>query len=261
MEAFFDDFFDAFLEAFFAALRAAIMKPLFDSSEQLIDHIREKTDTVFLAFSTGKDAIATWLAIREKFTKIIPFYYYIVPGLEFVEHSLAYYESVMGCRIHRLPNPNLYRMLTSCVFQAPENVSIILNSSLENFTKENCIDYLREDYGYPDTAWTAIGVRAVDSPIRMISIKKHGGCNEKNQTFFPIWDWKKSRLIEAIEASGVKLPVDYHLFGRSLDGIDRRFTEPIKKHFPKDYARLCEFFPLIEADLMRCKYERERNSA
>lgn len=232
------------------------MKISFEKSEQLIDYIRQQTDTVFLSFSCGKDAIGAWLAIRDKFPKIIPFYLYLIPDLEFVEQSLAYYESVFDCRIHRLPNPNTYRMLKRLVFQAPENCAITENSSLENFTHDDCVQYLIEDYGYPETAWTATGVRAIDSPMRMASIKRHGAYNERRKTFFPVYDWRKQRLLDEIIASGIKLPVDYHLFGRTFDGIDRRFTEPIKKYFPRDYERIKQFFPLIEADIKRAEYGR-----
>lgn len=233
------------------------MEQILSNSEELIDYVRSKTDTVFLSWSNGKDCIAAYLAIREKFERIIPFHLYLVPGLEFIENSLAYYEQVLGCRIHRLPHPSTYRMLTNCVFQAPENVPIIESGSFEKFTYDDCVRYLIEDYNYPATAWTATGVRAIDSPLRLASIRRHGPYNERRQTFFPVWDWRKQRLLDAITASGIKLPVDYHLFGRSFDGIDRRFTEPIKKHFPRDYARICEYFPLVEADIQRAKYGRQ----
>lgn len=236
------------------------MSDSFPNSEELIDYIRSKTDTVFLSWSNGKDALGAYLAIRHKFKRIIPFYLYLIPDLEFVEQSLCYYECVFQCRIHRLPHPSLYRWLKNLTFQAPENCAIIQSSSLENFSYDGCVKFLIEDYGYPETAWTATGVRAVDSPTRLASIRKWGAHNEKRKTFLPVWDWRKPRLLSEIERSGIKLPVDYHLFGRSFDGIDRRFIEPIKKHFPKDYERIKEFFPLIDADVLRAKYGRERNS-
>jgi hypothetical protein len=44
-----------------------------------------------LAFSRGKDSIATALAPRGRID-VVPFTYIHVPGLSFVEESLAYYE-------------------------------------------------------------------------------------------------------------------------------------------------------------------------
>ncbi len=171
----------------------------FPNSEELIDYIRSKTDTVFLSWSNGKDCIAAYLAIRGKFKTIIPFHLYTIPGLEFVEQSLTYYEGIMGCRIHRLPHPSTYRFLEQLIFQAPENCAIIQSSSLQRFTYNDCVRFLIEDYGYPETAWIATGVRAVDSPIRLASIKRYGTYNEKRRTFFPVWDWRKQRLRDFIK--------------------------------------------------------------
>ena len=67
----------------------------------------------------------------------------------------------------------------------------------------------------------------------------------------PIADWLKQEVMDAIDGAGIKLPIDYEIFGRSFDGIDCRFTEPMRKHLPDDYERLRQWFPLMETDLIR----------
>lgn len=58
-----------------------------------------------LAFSTGKDCIAAYIAIRDHFEEIVPFYMYQIPGtLEFIEESLAYYVKPPKARPKR-PQP------------------------------------------------------------------------------------------------------------------------------------------------------------
>ena len=49
----------------------------------------------------------------------------------------------------------------------------------------------------------------------------------------------------------VKLPIDYEMFGKSFDGLDYRFLKPIKERFPEDYAKIKEFFPLIDLEILR----------
>ena len=70
---------------------------------EIIRYVRERTPDghVLLSFSGGKDAWATWLGIRDHFEpeKITPFYYYLVPGLEFIEEYLEYAEKVLGTHI------------------------------------------------------------------------------------------------------------------------------------------------------------------
>ena len=50
--------------------------------------------------------------------------------------------------------------------------------------------------------------------------------------------------MDAIRGAGIELPPEYAWFGRSFDGLDRRFLGPIQQHAARDYARILEWFPL-----------------
>jgi hypothetical protein len=54
----------------------------------------------------------------------------------------------------------------------------------------------------------------------------------------------------SIERYGVKLPIDYELFGRSFDGIDYRFAKPLRERLPEDYERIKFWFPLIDVEIL-----------
>lgn len=225
------------------------------SGEQVIDKIRQDTDTITLAFSCGKDSIGAWLALRPHFARIIPIYMYLVPDLDFVERSLAYYEGFFGTHIIRVPHPSLYRLLRGAVFQAPENLEFLDSITIPEVDYANITIDILDSLGIdPARAWNATGVRAADSPIRHTAAKKYGVINPKTRTFWPIWDWKKARLVDTLRRSGIKLPIDYKLFGRSFDGIDYRFLKPLRDHLPADYARILEFFPLAEVEILRRQY-------
>lgn len=228
-------------------------------SEEVIREVREECGPrIPLSFSTGKDSIATWLAIRDHFDEVVPYFLYLIPGLEFVEESLAYYEGLFGRKIIRLPHPSLYRWLNGYLFQTPSNYKVLRAADLPTFDYGLVADLVCEEAGLPPKSLTAIGVRAADSPMRRMAITRYGAINRTDRKWYPVWDWNKARLIEAITKSGVKLPVDYEVFGRTFDGLDLAFTYPMKKHFPRDYARVLEYFPLVEADIYR--YERSLRS-
>jgi hypothetical protein len=55
--------------------------------ELIAEYKRRYGDKTLLAFSRGKDSIATALALRDKI-EVIPFHYDDLPGLEFIEESL-----------------------------------------------------------------------------------------------------------------------------------------------------------------------------
>lgn len=227
---------------------------------EVIRLIREQSDTVMLAFSSGKDAVAAWLAMRDHrpaFKRIVPFYLYAVPGLEFIEKSLRYYEAFFGTRIIRMPQPWLYNALASNVYQPPCHRPIIKAARMAGVTREDVRRAIREDEGLPEDTWYASGVRASDSPIRRVHFKKHGAMVESSRVFYPVWDLRKDGLVDSLRESGVKMSADYRLFGRSFDGIDYRFLKPIHDHFPNDYRRILEFFPMAGLEIKRAEWARE----
>jgi len=226
------------------------------TGEESIAAVRARTPDLLLAFSCGKDSIGAWLALRPHFDRIIPFYCYLVPSLEFVERSLVYYEEFFATPILRVPHPSLYRMLNNLVFQSPQHCAVIEDLSLANFSYIDLHRAIREDYAVPD-AWVAAGVRAADSPYRRLAMNKYGPLRERTKEFFPIHDWNKARLVAELQAARIKLPADYRIFGRSFDGLDYRFLAPIREHYPRDYARILEFFPLADVELKRRQYAQQ----
>lgn len=219
---------------------------------ETIAEVRKRHSETMLAFSTGKDAIAAWLAIRDHFDRVHPYYLYLVPGLEFVEESLAYYEQFFGVRIARLPHPSLHRWLAGgYTYQPPERLRVIQQAELPLHDYADIRKVMIEDKGLDPGMLVADGVRAADSPMSRIAIKTHGPISQKHGRYHPIWDWLKVDLIECFRRSAVKLPEDYKMFGRSFDGLDARFLVPLKRHRPKDYQRVLDWFPLADLDVYR----------
>ncbi|MGO9683591.1 MAG: hypothetical protein ACLPTZ_13565 [Beijerinckiaceae bacterium] len=223
-------------------------------SSEIIREVRAKFGPrTMLSFSRGKDAIAAWLAIRDHFEEVVPYHLYLIPGLEFVEESLAYYERAFKCKIHNLPHPQFYKWMNCYLFQTPPRAAVIGAAQLPNFDYVDIVNILAGQEGIAKPM-VASGVRAADSPIRRVAMQTHGAVSLAKKQYYPIWDWNMDKLIEEIARSGVKLPVDYDLFGRSFDGIDLRFMLPLKKHRPADYRKVVEWFPLVELEVWR--YER-----
>lgn len=224
-----------------------------------MQYVLEKSgDTVMLSFSAGKDSVAAWLALRRYFKTIVPVYMYLVPGLRLVEEGLRYYEDFFETHIIRLPNPTAYEMMNAGVHQTPDRILAIEESPLPTFSKDEVFQLVREDWGLPESTFVAMGVRAADSPNRRSTIMKYGSVNENRNppTFQPVWDWNKARLIDELKAAGAHLTDDYRLFGRSFDGIDFRFLYPLKRHYPDDYERILEWFPLADADIARWEFHK-----
>lgn len=223
------------------------------TGEQVVQAVYEDTGPrCMLSFSRGKDSLACWLAMRDVFGKenIVPYYCYFIPGLmSFERESLEYFESVMGTHIITLPYPGVFRVLRDCLLQAPERVPVLQAAELPEFNFGDIRRAVREIAGLPDTALVASGVRSCDSALRRVSMAKHGPVSLSEQQFYPVHDWDKARVIDEISRSGIHLPEDYHLFGRTFDGLDMRFLLPLKRYKPADYQQILNWYPLADMEL------------
>jgi hypothetical protein len=229
----------------------------------IADYRRFHGDCTLLAFSRGKDSIATALALRDRLD-VVPFTYIHVDGLAFVEDSLAYYEKhLFGRRIARFPHGSVYHWYDLGVYQPIENWQIYFATEMGdplisiggmagygNLIRKELI----EDEKITANPLIALGVQASDSPQRWLSFQRHGAIRSRQGAWYPIWNYARDRLLGEIERSGIKLPIDYHLFGKSFDGIKTEYLVAIKRELPDDYRRILELFPLAEVEVW--KYEQ-----
>lgn len=211
--------------------------------------------TTMITFSRGKDSIGTWLQIRRHFDRIIAYHLESVPGLEFVEESLQYYERFFDTHIIRIPHSGFYDWLNGFTYQPPHRATQLAAMQLPKFNFLDIHNWVARDQGLdPNRVWTACGLKAADTLYRRVMIDAHGPISRNQRKFYPIYDWNADRLFTEIEKAGCKLPVDYLMYGRSLDGLQYAFIKPIKDRFPRDYAKIVEWFPLVEAEIWRYEH-------
>lgn len=226
------------------------------SSEDVRAKLAATGNPVLLAFSRGKDSLATWLALREAGVEVIPFHLYRVPGLRFVDESVRVFEEFFSTRIRQYPHPALFRWLVNLTFQAPQNIRTIEACGLEIYTYEDLHEMIKSDLGLPADTWVADGVRACDSPNRRSAMRMRGPWRPSVLKVSPIWDWRISHVRDCQARHRVPIAPDYTWFGRSYDGIDYRFTEPLSRYAPDDYQRLLEWFPLADLEIFRARLQR-----
>lgn len=237
---------------------------------------RSGTDTVSIAFSCGKDSVCAMIALKHFFKTVIPVYWYLVPGLGFIEQSLAYYEQVFDIKVVRLPHPNRYFALSGFAFQPPNRIGVldyIIGGVLESdealngdhlYTMDQLFAHVRTLYGLDRLgtganegggvgAMHATGIRAADSPVRASLYRKFGGFAPNGLLFYPCITWRLDDIEAALDSTGLMLPPEYNWYGRSFDGFMRRYTEPIAEHCPQDMAKILMDFPLADLEFFRAQ--------
>lgn len=221
---------------------------------ELMEEIRRRSgDTVILAFSRGKDSIAAWLALKRSglFKRIIPYHNLVVPGLKFVEESLAYFEDVFHTHIYRLPHLSFLKQIGGRMFIPPGRIlqTIDYFYGFTGWTQQDYDDWFRGELGLFAGTLVANGVRAVDSLNRRMALHRTGPFGDGK--IMPIWNWSTKKVKEEIAAAGIELPVDYEIYGRSFDGLGYQYMKGLKERFPEDYERVKKWFPLIDLEIFR----------
>jgi len=205
---------------------------------------------ILLSFS-GKDSLAMWLYLRNKF-EIIPYFCYTIPHLSYDDEMLDYYERFFGTHIIRLPHPRTYVLLNSAAWLPLDKWAIIYRAQLPLFEYADIEDLLARQFGLPDMYLSAVGIRAADSPMRSVFIRQMGPIGFKRRKYYyAIWDWKINDVREIIAKSGVKLSKSYLYFGSTGDGIDYNFIKFLRDNLPDDYRRVLDLFPMADIELFR----------
>lgn len=233
----------------------------FDSSDQLCRYVYDTFGaTQLISFSRGKDALGAWLKLKEFGFTVRPFFLVNIPGLQFIERSLAYYEDVFKTPIDRYTHPSFREQLENCVHQTPPGWPIVTErGQLDGLAKRSIRaveDDMRSKYACP-SALVATGVRAADSFTRYTSLKKHGSLTYSRLKFHPVYDWSTKDLLERLRVAGLRLPHEYRWLGRTYDGLHGEYLEPLKREHPDDYAQVLRFFGMAEAEVVRVElYKR-----
>lgn len=221
---------------------------------EVIDRLKAEGRPVLLAFSCGKDSLAAWCALLDAGIEVIPAYMWTMPHLKFVDAEIEHYEKLFGTRIRQYPHPSFWRMVNRCVMQTPARLRAVATLGLVEPTYEETWSAIKDDLGLPQDTWVADGVRAADSIVRRASFVRNGVMKRTTHKVSPIADMLKAELMELLNRNGVDLPCDYRIWGRSFDGIDYRFVEPMSRELPEDYAYLKRWFPLVDAEVYRGRY-------
>jgi predicted phosphoadenosine phosphosulfate sulfurtransferase len=230
----------------------------FATSAELRQFMFEKTHgKVIVAMSCGKDSLCATLELKKDGFDVVLIYLDRFPDiLDFVQHSLEYYEDYFGQPIHRMWHPDLLAYLRNGIYQPAAMSEAITRLNILPVSYDDVWQLVRDGAKLPD-AFTAIGETTSDNNMRRIAIKTHGAINYTKRTFFPIFDYKKEQILQTLRDAKIKLPPDYRLYRNTLDGIDARYMIPLKEHYPEDYERVIKCFPLIEADIFRMEMRKK----
>lgn len=232
--------------------------------DQIVKYLRDNGhDTVTLSFSTGRDSSVCLHLLQQRGIRVIPFFFYIVPNMQFVNDTIRRQEDFYKVKIIQLPHPILY--------------DFVRYQDLQTFSRADRFDQWyyggkvhRMDFGDQRELYfksindrreyfNGVGLKQSDSLRRRLMIRKlSNGVDVARKLIYPASDFTKVTVREYCTKNRLYLSDDYKIFGRSFDMVKHDFVLGIKRFYPNDYRRLQQYFPLVEMEILRYeKYLRD----
>lgn len=219
--------------------------------------ILNNQELVTIGFSLGKDSLACATILKNLKIKFIPFYFYHVPDITFVNEQIKMYEDIFDVKIVQMPHPMLYDRLRHQDFQCKQMADYISSYQIPKMTFDDLINIHLIDLDVEDYLYDVVGMRAAESFNRRMFFEKRGAINEHDYKIYPIYNWKKADVYAYLKENNIPLTKDYDIWNRSWDGMKYQFLFGVKKHYPQDYEKIKEFYPLIDLELIRYEFNLE----
>lgn len=213
-------------------------------SNLLFDPIKTQsqiTDSVIVGFSGGKDSIVTLDLCFRYFRNVKLYFMYLVPGLEFQEKMLRWYENKYNTEIIRVPHFEVSEFLKYGSFTLYDHDVDIVGIT-------DTYEYIRQKTGIH---WIAAGERCADSIVRNAMIKQSGSIDYKRGRFYPIAYWKKNDVMQYIKHKKLYLSPEQKKLGFSFRSLAGSELAVIKENYPEDYKKILKIYPFAEAGVVR----------
>lgn len=205
------------------------------------------TDAVLVGFSGGKDSVVTLDLCCRHFRRVVPYFYYLVPGLSYQEGMIRWAERKYGVEVVRMPHPDL-SVLLKLGFYRRRDLAVPIVSFPE------ALHYLRVRHGI---WWVAAGEKISDSLWRRAMMKKSGSIDVNRGRFFPVAHFGKRDILAYIRQKRLKMPPLYDVLGRSFGSLRPDALAIVREHYPDDFEKIKRWFPLVEVALHGRREEDE----
>lgn len=222
-----------------------------NSAYNILSLVRQETDKVGVALSFGKDSLTVLDLCCKVFSKVEAFYLYRVAGLRVVKKWRDWVKRRYNVTVRMYPHWDLSRCYKYAVLQPHwdecRNVPSLKMRDIE--------EYFRGETG---VEWIAYGWRRNDSISRALIFKKIRGYDPRSRRFFPIWNWKRSQVLQYIAENKIMRPES--LGRRDMGGLDfhpeaLRF---LRDNYPDDWQKWLRDFPFSGVQLVEVEPRARR---
>lgn len=221
---------------------------------ELLRSACSQSPSVLVAFSGGKDSLATLDMCQKVFPRVEAYLMTLVPGLESIEGPAEQATRRAKVRLHKVQHWMTSIYLARGVFCVPAGVRQLKQRDIE-----------LEMRSRTGIEWIAYGQRAIGDGIsRNLMLKRCQGKDEKGHRLFPIWNWSLSDVLCHLRARRIPLPPRVgrdHQRGSSGLELNTKCMVWLHQNHPADYERVRRVFPHVETLIRRQRWTFDSEAA
>lgn len=212
------------------------MRKIFEN----IDHIAEECENAAVMFSGGRDSIVMLDLFAQRARKSIGrvIHMHMVPGLEFQEKVLRYYERRYKITIERRAHPLVASALP-------------LRPGEKRGRKLRIADFekaIREE----GVSWIAWGYRKDESLQRRGQLSNaQYGIYHQYRKLFPVAEWSARHMDAYMKRERLILPPDYKEGWRDITTFKGEALIYVYRNYPEDFEKIAHMYPDTRGELMR----------
>lgn len=229
------------------------------AAERCLDAIRQKTDTVILMCSLGKDSLVTLDLAYPKFKKVICVFMYFVKGLEHIEHWISWvkvrYPNVEFVQVPHFSLSYVLHFGSYCVAN-PKVRLLNLNKVVSSLKLKYHVEYV------------LLGMKICDSMNRNLMIKQlkaNNYINDASGMCYPLAEFTQKQILAYMRMHKLPKPVMYGQgvkggeVGTASNGISLNLDcfVWLEQHYPQDLERIYAVFPQSVRILQEYHYHQQ----
>lgn len=208
-----------------------------ESAQRTISSIAERTDSVMLMCSLGKDSIVTLDLIYPKFKRIVCVFMYFVKGLEHVQHWIDWVKArYPRVEFVEIPHWNLSYILRGGMY-------CIAQPDIKLLKLADVVKSLRLTYGIH---YVFLGMKKADGMNRNLMLKGYAPGYENGGMVYPLAEWNQRQVIAYMRMHNLPQPVRYSLKASSGVGFNVECLSWLEKYYPRDLRKIYDTFPFCE---------------
>ena len=211
---------------------------LLERTYKSINAIREKSDSVMLVCSLGKDSLVLLDLIYPKFERIVCVFMYFVKDLEHIDRWINWVKAKYPkIEFIQIPHWNLTYILRGGLYCVPQpKVKLIKLADV--------LKAVRLKYGI---YYAFFGMKKADGMNRRLMLKGYEANEyENNGLCYPLADWNQKDILSYMKQHNLPEPVRYSLKASSGVGFNIDCMLWLEKNYPQDLERIYKVFPMAE---------------